>query len=282
MGDAAAAAGAAAELAALKYKFVVSDLPAGNETYDLCRHGITSAADANCFATDAQVETYLTESGDASIEIEDLKPGKQLYRAIVNSTPDAKSGVATKEIVSMNVRGCGRVAVRVADKHYLFTQAKLASKASSQIVLRKCETMAKAEEFMASFRLDRTHLGTGEDKLSPSMGISLLQVKIGELPEIAPAIAALNARGETSLDKFVEAFDNAISEWKAKQDKRKSGFAGSAKQSDNPAFGKKCGYFHNMNHVEKDCRKQKADQAAAAASGKNAQRKLWTTRRKEP
>ena len=83
------------------------------------------------------------------------------------------------KIIAAAVLGGGRQALRIVDTYFNYVAENVSTHATSRVVIQKCAGIADAPRYLSDFRLNRVLMGTGDDRMSNSLGIELLKANLG-------------------------------------------------------------------------------------------------------
>ena len=263
-------------------RIFIKDLPEGHADYDSWRYSLCAQV-LRASPDPGLALSYLRELEDESVAFADLPtmldPGMNrvdvsLFAAIVGACQKGiKAAEHLKTIQARAAFGCGRQALRVLDERHKHESTHLATKANSEIQKLTCAGLEDLGHFMASFRLYRHQMGTGEHKLTNAMGISLLKDKLRGLNELKATFALWAAGSSTDLNGLLQAIESIQAEYLDEIEKRNNrkaeraaaaaarGTAGAAK---GPGKGKKgkdgktkakvtCGFCGKPNHDASQC-----------------------------
>ena len=263
-------------------RIFIKDLPEGHADYDSWRYSLCAQV-LRASPDPALALTYLRELEDESVAFADLptmlNPGMNrvdvtLFAAIVGACQKGiKAAEHLKTIQARAAFGCGRQALRVLDERHKHESTHLATKANSEIQKLTCAGLEDLGHFMASFRLYRHQMGTGEHKLTNAMGISLLKDKLRGLNELKATFALWAAGSSTDLNGLIQAIESIQAEYLDEIEKRNSRKAeraaaaaarGTAAAAKGPGKGKKgkdgktkakitCGFCGKPNHDASQC-----------------------------
>ena len=107
-------------------------------------------------------------------------------------------------LFSADCLGSGPRAARIVDRAYQYEGARIQVRAMSKIIAFKAKNVQEAEDYLSDFNMCKTHMGTGGDKLTPTLGIELLKQALANVEQLKVAVAAFAASGPTDLDARID------------------------------------------------------------------------------
>jgi hypothetical protein len=188
-------------------------------------------AHASC--DDAFILRYLDELNDANmaddlVEIpqpEMKKTDRKLYAAIMNSARHDITAKVLRDIISASCLGSGRKATRIVDAAYQYEATRLQVKATSRIISIRAKGMNEAAEYLSDFKLCKMQMGTGDEKLTPTLGIELLKQALMNVEQLKATIAAFVASGSSDMEELIHRLDKSVADWISQRNRQSAGGA---------------------------------------------------------
>lgn len=197
----------------------LKDLPILHSGYSLWREGLLSSLNraAPKYARTKRDE-YLKELNDpeagpdllVALDTDPMKAlDEPLYDALQQCIKGDHAELVLGKIKDAKSFGNGRVAVKVLDKHFHFSNAASALAARQMIFKLKCTEMRKAEVAMQTFRDLRNAMGEKDHKMIDVLGISSLRNAFSAIKDLVGAVSTHRAGADSAkLDPFIAALDS--------------------------------------------------------------------------
>ena len=146
------------------------------------------------------------------LAVEMTKTDVKLFAAIVGACKGIEGSKTVSKIQSQARFGCGRQALRVIDTIFRHEAEHLAVKATAQIANLECRDMNGLENYLATFRKFRHHMGPDRYSLTDAMGCEFLRKQLAGVSQLKAIFAAVKLQDEPSVERALQLLDRAAVE----------------------------------------------------------------------